>query len=216
MRERATSSTIELSRCEAVESHTSTQVPFAPLCRACIVGRGREAPQPFHLGRDEAVTVTTLVASLDNFSLTLTDNTTGEDNTPTTVHTTYDQILTECVRAHSAMGEFFNKSPDRKNVTFEATDGGLDRSHESLAATFNTKDTVDNCAMHCGDWNWLQRHTYSVQGLVPHSVHVFLQELSYLRMIFKSDGVTLITALETTVQEKRTADNQDFQTQLIL
>ena len=37
---RATSSTIELSRCETVESHTSTQVPFASLCRACIVGRG--------------------------------------------------------------------------------------------------------------------------------------------------------------------------------
>ena len=134
---RATSSRIELSRCEAVESHTSTQVPFAPLCRACIVGRGREAPQHFHIGGDEAVTVTTLVVSLDNFSLTLTDNTTGEDNTPTTVHTTYDpgfilSILTECVRAHSAMGEFFDKSPDRKNVTFEATDGGLDRSHESL------------------------------------------------------------------------------------
>ena len=55
------------------------------------------------------------------------------------------------------MGEFFDKSPDRKNVTFEATDGGLDRSHESLGATFNTKDTVDDCAMHCGDWNWLQR-----------------------------------------------------------
>ena len=55
---RATSSTIELSRCETVESHTSTQVPFAPLCRACIVGRGREAPQPFHLGGEEAVTVT--------------------------------------------------------------------------------------------------------------------------------------------------------------
>ena len=68
---RATSSRIELSRCEAVESHTSTQVPFAPLCRACIVGRGREAPQHFHIGGDEAVTVTTLVVSLDTFSLTL-------------------------------------------------------------------------------------------------------------------------------------------------
>ena len=175
----------------------------------------------FHIGGDEAVIVTTLVVSLDNFSLTLKDNTTGEDNTPTTVHTTYDpgfilSILTECVRAHSAMGEFFDKSPDRKNVTFEATDGGLDRSHESLGGTFNTKDTVDDCAMHCGDWNWPQRHRYSVQGLVPHSVHAFLQELSYLRMIFKSDGLTLITALETTVQEKGTVDTQNFQTQLIL
>ena len=64
---RATSSTIELSRCKTVESHTSTQVPFASLCRACIVGRSREAPQPFHLGGEEAVTVTMLVVSLDVF-----------------------------------------------------------------------------------------------------------------------------------------------------
>ena len=64
---RATSSTIELSRCETVESHTSTQVPFASLCRACIVGRGREAPQPFHLGGEEAVIVAMLVVLLDVF-----------------------------------------------------------------------------------------------------------------------------------------------------
>ena len=66
---RATSSTIELSRCETVESHTSTQVPFVSMCLACIVGRGREAPQPFHLGGEEAVIVTMLVVSLDDFSL---------------------------------------------------------------------------------------------------------------------------------------------------
>ena len=50
-----------------MESHTSTQVPFASLCRACIVGRGREAPQSFHLGGEEVVTVTVLVVSLDVF-----------------------------------------------------------------------------------------------------------------------------------------------------
>ena len=128
------------------------------------------------------------------------------------------------------MGEFLNKFPDRKNVIFEATGGGLERSHESLGAAFNTKDTVDDCAMHCGDRNWLQRHRYGVhvwpdgareedqweyefaprKGLVPHSVHAFLQELSYLRMIFKSDGVTLITALETTVQEKGDSRQPEF------
>ena len=156
---RVASSTIELYRCETVESHTSTQLPFASLFCACIVGKGREAPQPFHLGGEEAVIVV--------FSLPLTDNTTGEGNTLTTVHTTYDPgfmapILTEFVRAHSAMGEFLNKFPDRKNVTFEATDGGLDRSHESLGVAFNTKDTIDDCTMHCGDWNWLQRHRYGV------------------------------------------------------
>ena len=64
---RATSSTIELSRCKTVESHTSTQVPFASLCRACFVGRSREAPQPFHFGGEESVTVTMLVVSLDVF-----------------------------------------------------------------------------------------------------------------------------------------------------
>ena len=175
--------------------------------------------------------------------MTLTDNTTGEGNTLTTVHTTYDPgfmapILTECVRAHSAMGEFLNKFPDSKNVTFEETGGGLDRSHESLGAAFNTKDTVDDCAMYGGDWNWLQRNRYGVhvwldgvqeedqweydtaprKGTVPHAVrgvHASLQELSYLRMILKNDGWTLITALETTVQGKGTVDNQNFQTQLV-
>ena len=39
--------------------------------------------------------------------------------------------------------------------------------------------------------------------------------MSCLRMIFNSDGVTLITALETTVQEKGTVDNKNFQTQLV-
>ena len=42
-----------------------------------------------------------------------------------------------------------------------------------------------------------------------------LKELSYLRMILKNDGVTLITAVERIVQEKGTVDNQKFQTQLI-
>ena len=136
------------------------------------------------------------------------------------------------------MGEFLNKFPDRTNVTFEETDGGLDRSHESLGAASNTKNTVDDCAMYCGDWNWLQRNRYGVhvwpdgaqeedqweydiaprKGIVPHAVrgvHASLQELSYLRMIFKGDSVTLITALETTVQGKGTVDNQNFQTQLV-
>ena len=64
---RVASSTIELPSCEAVESHTSTQVPFVPLCRACIVGRGREVPQPFHLGGAVSVTVTTPIESLGKF-----------------------------------------------------------------------------------------------------------------------------------------------------
>ena len=38
------------------------------------------------------------------------------------------------------MSEFFNKFPNHKNMTFEETDGGLDRSHESLVAAFNTKE----------------------------------------------------------------------------
>ena len=41
---RVASSTIELPRCEAVESQKSAQVPAAPLCCAWIVGRSREAP----------------------------------------------------------------------------------------------------------------------------------------------------------------------------
>ena len=63
---RVASSTIELPCYEAVESHASTQVPYVPLCRACIVGRGREAPQPFHL--DGAVLVTKNLFSFKNIS----------------------------------------------------------------------------------------------------------------------------------------------------
>ena len=58
----------------------------------------------------------------------------------------------------------------------------------------------------------------SRKGPVPHpvrGVYASLQELSYLRLILKSDGVTLITAMETTVQGKGTVDNRNFQTQLI-
>ena len=56
------------------------------------------------------------------------------------------------------------------------------------------------------------------KGTVPHAVrgvHASLHELSYLRMILKNDGWTLITVLETTVQGKGTVDNQNFQTQLV-
>ena len=41
-------------------------------------------------------------------------------------------ILTECVRVHGSWSEFLNKFSDRTNMTFEETDGGLDRSHESF------------------------------------------------------------------------------------
>ena len=48
-------------------------------------------------------------------------------------------ILTEDVRARGAWSEFLNKFLDRKNMTFEETHGGLDRSHESLGAAFKTR-----------------------------------------------------------------------------
>ena len=87
------------------------------------------------------------------------------------------------------------------------------------------KHTVDDFAMYSDDWKGLQRHEQRIfawiagakdedpweynialrKGLVPHSVrgvHASLQELSYLRMILKNDGGTLITAVERTVQGK--------------
>ena len=99
------------------------------------------------------------------------------------------------------------------------------------------KHTVDDCAMYRNDWNGMQRHEQRIlvwiagaqdedtweynialrEGLVSHSVrgvHASLQELSYLRTIRKNDDL-LITAVERTVQEKGTVDNQNFQTQLI-
>ena len=70
-----------------VESHTSTQVPFVPLFRACIVGRNREVPQPFHLGGAVSVSVTTPIESPGNLSPRLKDSISGEDNT------TYTQMV---------------------------------------------------------------------------------------------------------------------------
>ena len=64
---------------EAVESHMLTHIPFAPWCRACISGRGREAPH-FRQGGEE--TVATPVISLDYFFLGLTDSS-GDGTTPT-------------------------------------------------------------------------------------------------------------------------------------
>ena len=90
-----------------MESQKSAQVPVAPLYCAWIVGRGREDP---------TVTVTMAVVSLDGCSL----NTIGEGNILTIVlsdnNTTCNpgfmaSILTECVTAHGAMSEFFNKFP---------------------------------------------------------------------------------------------------------
>ena len=47
------------------------------------------------------------------------------DNNNTTCNPGFmASVLTECVRVHGAMSEFFNKFPDHKNVTFEETDGG--------------------------------------------------------------------------------------------
>ena len=53
---RVASSTIELPRCEVVELQKSAEVSVTPLYCPCIVGRGREAPQPLHLGGDENAT----------------------------------------------------------------------------------------------------------------------------------------------------------------
>ena len=145
---RVASSTIGLPRCESVKSQKSAQVPFVPLFRACIVGRSREVPQPFHLGGAVLVTVTTPIESLGNLSPRLKDSISGEDNTTHTIDPSNSNtvsnlglasILTKDVRVHGAWSEFLNKFPDRSNMTFEETDGGLDRSHESLGAAFKTR-----------------------------------------------------------------------------
>ena len=67
---RVASSTIGLPRCESVKSQKSAQVPFVPLCRACVAGRDREVPQPFHLGGAVSVSVTTPIESLGKFVFT--------------------------------------------------------------------------------------------------------------------------------------------------
>ena len=78
-RRAVTIATPEVPSREAVESHMLTHIPFAPWCRACIPGRGREAPH-FRQGGEE--TAATPVISLDFFSLGLTDST-GDGTTPT-------------------------------------------------------------------------------------------------------------------------------------
>ena len=64
---RVACSTIELPCFEAVESHTSTQVAFVSLCRACTVERSREVPQPFQIGGAVSVTVISPIESLGEF-----------------------------------------------------------------------------------------------------------------------------------------------------
>ena len=71
-RRAVTIATPEAPSREAVESHLLTHIPCAPWCRACISGRGREAPH-FRQGGEE--TVATPVISLDYFFLGLTDST---------------------------------------------------------------------------------------------------------------------------------------------
>ena len=82
----------EMPSREAVESYQLTHIPFAPWCRACTAGRGREAPHFRHSGSEETAAATPVV-SLDCFFLGLTDSTAGEGTTPTHVlcdgNTTY-------------------------------------------------------------------------------------------------------------------------------
>ena len=146
---RVASSTIGLPRCESVKSQKSAQVPFVPLFRACIVGRSREVPQPFHFGGAVLVTATTPMSRWEICHHTFErqhlwrgqhhTHTIDPSNSNTVSNLGLASILTKDVRVHGAWSEFLNKFPDRSNMTFEETDGGLDRSHESLGAAFKTR-----------------------------------------------------------------------------
>ena len=123
---------------KAVESEVGLS-SFCSITPCMYRWKGQRGPQPFHLGGDEAVTVTMLVVSLDDFPLTLTNNTL-EGNTPTIVHTTYDPgfmapILMECVRAHGGRCEFLNKLPSTRRKQG------------------NTQSTIAPCAV--AHWNGL-------------------------------------------------------------
>ena len=61
---------LEMLNHEAVESHQLTHIPFAPWCRACTAGRGRETPHFRHGGGEETAAATPVV-SLDYFFLGL-------------------------------------------------------------------------------------------------------------------------------------------------
>ena len=65
-RRAVTIATPEVPSREAVESHMLTHITFAPWCRACISGRGREAPHFRQGGRETAATP---VISQDYFFL---------------------------------------------------------------------------------------------------------------------------------------------------
>ena len=83
----------------------------------------------------------------ENLSPCWKDSTSREDNThkvvPIDSNTMFNlglaSILTEWVRVRGAWSELFNKFPDRTKMTFEETDGGLDRSHEFLGSAFKTR-----------------------------------------------------------------------------
>ena len=88
-----------------------------------------------------SVSATTLIESLGNLSPRLKDNThtivPSDSNTMSNLGLV--SVLTKDVRVHGAWSEFLNKFPDHSNMTFEETDGRLDRSHESLGAAFKTR-----------------------------------------------------------------------------
>ena len=162
---------VQPSNCPVVKLWSRTRRPKFLLLHCFVhVGRGREAPQPFHLGGAVSVFVTTPIESLEILSPCLKDSTSGEDNTHTIVPSDSNtmsnlglaSILTEDVRVHGAWSEFLNKFPDRKKVTFEETDGGLDRGRTSLLVLpsrrgrkGNTQLMIASCTM---DWDGLQRH----------------------------------------------------------
>ena len=108
-RRAVTISTPEMPSREAVESHQLTHIPFARWCRACISGRGREAPHFRHGGGEDTGAATPAV-SLDYFFLGLTDST-GEGTTPTLVlcdgNTTYSlgfMVPRKCPVPHAVRG----------------------------------------------------------------------------------------------------------------
>ena len=229
---------VQPSNCPVVKLWSRTRRPKFLLLH-CVVHVSLEGAEKLHnlftLVQCRSL-LTTPIESLENLSPCLKDSTSGEDNTHTIVTSDSNTmsnlglafILTEDVRVHGAWSDFLNKFPDCTNVTSEETDGGLDRSHESLGAAFKTrqkgKHTVDDCVIYRVDWNGLQRHEQRVfvwiagaqnedpweyniaprKGPVPQAVrgvYAPLQELSYLRVILNQNVQTQLIPCTSPVDD---------------
>ena len=121
-----------------------------------------EFHKPFYYGGAMSVSITTPIESEGNLSSCLKERAPLERTTRTKIvpsdsntmsNLGLASIITDFVSVHGAWSEFYNRFPDRTNMTFEETDGELDRSHESGSTQRMIAPCIVRIGMGCKDTN---------------------------------------------------------------